>query len=183
MAERLDDAAVRDRLSRVDELLERIERTPGPVTEAALDAVRSLAEVYGEGLARVLDHAGADLAAGLGEDELLAHLLVLHGLHPDPPQRRARRALDGLRPHLHPTGVDAELVGITAGTARIRLSGSCRGCSSSAATVEQAVVESVRSVAPELDDVEVTWDSGEPEPSLVPVEALMSRMSVRRGRS
>ena len=53
-APRLDDAAVRERLTGLDELLERVEQIPGPAGELALEAVSALAEVYGEALARAL---------------------------------------------------------------------------------------------------------------------------------
>src|SRR3954453_17142756 len=49
---RLADAAVRERLTGLDELLERVEQIPGPAGELALEAVSALAEIYGEALAR-----------------------------------------------------------------------------------------------------------------------------------
>ncbi|MES4893196.1 NifU family protein, partial [Streptomyces sp. NPDC096012] len=72
-AVRLPDPAVEARLARLDEVLAQLESAPGP----ALEAVTLLTEVYGEALARVLDHADAPLRERLVEDELLGHLLVL----------------------------------------------------------------------------------------------------------
>ncbi|MGW4567748.1 NifU family protein, partial [Streptomyces sp. NPDC004561] len=51
-AVRLRDPAVEARLARLDEVLAGLESAPGP----ALEAVRLLTEVYGEALARMLDH-------------------------------------------------------------------------------------------------------------------------------
>ena len=168
MAE-LDNRAVRDRLTRLDELLAQVEAIPGPAGELALDAVSALAEVYGEALARAVAYASGspDVLAALTGDELLEHLLVLHGAHPDPVERRVTHALDELRPALQERGGDVELAGIEAGVATVRLS--IKGCSS--AGVEDAVREAVLAVAPELSDV--VRAPAQRDPTFVPLDALM----------
>ena len=172
---RLDDAAVRERLTRLDELLAQVEAIPGPSGELALDAVSALAEVYGEALARAVAHANdaPDVLAALTGDELLGHLLVLHGVHPDPVERRVTHALDELRPALQERGGDVELAGIDQGVATVRLS--IKGCSS--VGVEDAVREAVLAVAPELSDVARAPAAGRPEAAFVPLDALMPRPS------
>lgn len=170
---RLDNAAVQQRLARIDELLERVEQVPGPTAEAAIEVVRTLTEVYGEALARVLSFASPPLVDRLVADELLGHLLVLHDVHPDPLADRVERALDGVRPYIRSHGGQVELAEIDAGVARVRLSGACKSCSSSSATLEQAVTEAVLALAPELSAVEPVQDSGEQAPTVIPVEALL----------
>ncbi|MFN2494852.1 MAG: NifU family protein [Pseudonocardiaceae bacterium] len=122
---RLDDTAVQERLTRLDELLGQVEQIPGPAGELALEAVSALAEVYGEALARATAYVSRapTLVEAITGDELLGHLLVLHGIHPDPVERRVAQALDALRPALAQRGGDVELVGIDQGVARVRLSG------------------------------------------------------------
>jgi Fe-S cluster biogenesis protein NfuA len=171
--ERLDDAAVQERLGRLDELLEQVERIPGPAGELALDAVAALAAVYGEALARAVGYLSGlpEAMAAITGDELLGHLLVLHGIHPEPVERRVARALDELRPAVRQRGGDVELAGIDQGVATVRLSGG--GCGSSAAGVEEAVREAVLAVAPELSEVR-----REPEarrPAFVPLDTLRQR--------
>ena len=170
---RLDDAAVRERLTRLDELLAQVEAIPGPSGELALDAVSALAEVYGEALARAVTCANdaPDVLAALTGDELLGHLLVLHGVHPDPVERRVTHALDELRPALQERGGDVELAGIDDGVATVRLS--IKGCSS--AGVEDAVREAVLAVAPELSDVARVPAASRRDPAFVPLDALMPR--------
>ena len=169
VGQRLDDAAVRDRLTRLDELLAQVEAIPGPSGELALDAVSALAEVYGEALARTVAYASGspDVLAALTGDELLGHLLVLHGAHPDPVERRVNHALDELRPALAERGGDVELTGIDQGVATVRLS--IKGCSS--AGVEDAVRVAVLAVAPELSDV--ARAPAQRDPAFVPLDALM----------
>ena len=73
---------------------------------------QALLDLYGEGLARIVDVAVATTAAAaLADDELVAHLLLLHGLHPVPVEERVRGALDEVRPYLESHGGDVELLG------------------------------------------------------------------------
>jgi len=173
---RLDDAAVEQRLERLDELLDRVEQVPGPTASAALDAVRLLTEVYGEGLARVLEVADDRVLERLRADTLLRHLLVLHDLDPDPVERRVQRAVEALRPELDSQGARLELVAVEDGVARIRLSGGgCHSCSSDSVVLEDAVRGAILALAPELAAVEsLPSESGGGQP-LIPVEALLRR--------
>lgn len=172
-AERLDDTAVQERLARLDELLGQVEQIPGRAGELALDAVSALAAVYGEALARVTAYASGAPGAveAIVGDELLDHLLVLHGIHPDPVERRVARVIDELRPAVQQRGGDVGLVGIAQGVATVRLSTS--GCGSSSAGVEEAVREAVLAVAPELS--EVRRERPAPEPAFVPLDTLLQR--------
>src|SRR4051812_39153867 len=138
----LSDAAVEARLVRLDDVLGQLEQIPGRTAELALEAVETLTEVYGEALRRTMQCAGRsdDVVRTLTADELLRHLLLLHGLHPDPVEARIARAVDDLRLALRKAGADVELVGVDAGVARVSISSgsSCGGCGSTA-ELEQLV--------------------------------------------
>lgn len=170
---RLDDASVVQRLARIDELLERLEKAPGPTSRSAVETVRALTEVYGEALARVMDHADAPLADRMAGDELLGHLLVLHSIHPEPVERRVARAVERLKTDLRGRGAEIELAGIDAGVARVRLR--TKGCGSSAAGVTEAVREALLAVAPELRSVEALPGSERQAAAFVPLDALTRR--------
>jgi Fe-S cluster biogenesis protein NfuA len=167
---RLDDAAVQERVTRLDDLLGQVEQVPGPAGELALEAVSALAEVYGEALARALALAAEPRA--FVADELLGHLLALHNIHPDPVERRVEQALSELEPAVRERGGEVQLAGIDDGVAHVRLSIS--GCGS--AGVEDAVRSAVLAVAPELADVE--RDVPPPAPAFVPLDALLTRPGV-----
>lgn len=174
-ADGLTDEEVEDRLGRLDALLDQIERATGPVAGIAAQAVEALAEVYGTALARVMALAGEtpDLVSALVEDELVHHLLILHGVHPQSVEERIARVLDDLRPGLRSHG-EVELAGVEDGVARLRWSGRGRGCASSAAAVERVIAESVLAVAPELRGVETVPVAGQrPPPAVIPVESLL----------
>lgn len=202
---RLEDRAVRERVARMEALLDEIESLPDPKTRAlAIETVQGLLELYGEGLARVMAHVTAAAAAGGGEsaaaaeempadaitrafidDELVSHLLLLHGLHPVDAAARVEQALEEARPYLASHGGDVELVGIEEGVAHLRLRGSCSGCPSSAQTLTQAVEQAIRKAAPDLAGIEAEYDpaataSAAPA-GFIPAAALLHRVE-RRGR-
>lgn len=142
-------------VERVEAALEALESLPDPAAaDAGLGAVQALLELYGEGLGRVLAHVDSDALTALAEDELVAHLLLLHGLHPEPVQARVARGLDEVRPFLASHGGGVELVEVADGVARLRLEGTCDGCPASAATLTHAVEEAVHRAAPEIERVE-----------------------------
>ncbi|MEV7977000.1 NifU family protein [Streptomyces sp. NPDC086519] len=177
---RLDGPAVEARLARLDALLESLESAPGPTGGSAVEAVRLLTEVYGEALARVLDHADTQVVRHLADDELLDHLLVLHDIHPDPPELRAARAVERLRPAVRERGGDVEWAGVQDEVGRVRLAtgGGCgSGCGGGATEVTDAVREAVLAAAPELADVQPVPEA--PAPAFVPLASLRRPQEAR----
>ncbi len=155
----MDDQAVRERVARVEARLAAIEALPDAAARsAAAQAVEGLLELYGEGLARLLacvaQVGGEALVETLAADELVAHLLLLHGLHPVPVETRVRRALEEVRLYLQSHGGNVELLGVQDGVARLRLEGSGNGCPSSVAALEQALEQTLQQAAPDLEGIE-----------------------------
>lgn len=149
----MDDAAARQLVGRLDAMLERAD-------EAATELAGALVDLYGEGLRRVVAELPAGVGARLADDELVGHLLLLHDLHPLPPEERVRGALDEVRPYLDSHGGGVELLAVEGGVARLRLHGACDGCPSSAATLRLAIEDAVLAAAPEVQRVEA--DGAEP---------------------
>ncbi len=117
-------------------------------------------DLYGAGLTRVLELAGAEapeLVVRLAGDELVGSLLLVHGLHPESLGTRVEGALEGVRPFLAQHGGDVELLDMdpAAGAVLLRLLGSCDGCPSSAVTLQQAVERAVFEAAPEIVKIDV----------------------------
>jgi Fe-S cluster biogenesis protein NfuA len=183
-AAHLEDEAVRERLAVLDGLLEQLEQIPGRTAETALEAVALLTEVYGEALARMVDRMAAgdpEAIRSLAADELLGHLLILHGLHPASVEERVTQALEEVRPYVRSHGGDVELVAVEGSVARVRLTGSCQGCPSSSATLELAVKQAVLAAVAEISDVisDAVAGNGNGNGShrspLIPPEALRRR--------
>lgn len=142
----------------VERRLEEIETLPDQMArEKATAVVQALLELYGAGLERIVEEIAArddgELAATLAGDELVAHLLLLHGLHPVPLEDRVTQALAQVRPYLESHGGNVELLGVRGAAVHLRLEGSCSGCPSSAMTLKLAIENAIRKAAPEIEDV------------------------------
>jgi Fe-S cluster biogenesis protein NfuA len=165
-------------LHRLNELLEQLERLPGPAGKLAMDAVTALSELYGTALARVMTLVDGEprIPGVLAEDELLRHLLVLHGIHPLPLADRVADALDRLRPHVRLDGGALVLDGIDDGVARIVVPAGCSGgCGPAPAALREAIVSCVLTAAPELSDVEVRQEPSGSAPTLIAAESLLRK--------
>jgi Fe-S cluster biogenesis protein NfuA/nitrite reductase/ring-hydroxylating ferredoxin subunit len=150
--------AAMEQVARIEGLLEEIDGIPDPAAQATATAVvQALLELYGEGLGRIVDivaaHDDGTLAAAMGDDELVAHLLLLHGLHPVPVEERVRGALDSVLPYLESHGGSVQLLGVEGGVARLRMEGSCSGCPSSAMTLKLAIEDAILQAAPDVEQV------------------------------
>jgi Fe-S cluster biogenesis protein NfuA len=141
----------------VERSLEAVDGLPADGQAVATEAVRALLDLYGAGLERMVDAIAArddgELARAFADDELIAHLLLLHGLHPDPVADRVHRALAEVRPYLDSHGGDVELVAIEEPVVRLRLTGTCHGCASSTVTLKLAIENAIRKAAPEIEEV------------------------------
>lgn len=149
------DAEWRGAGDRIQTLLDSCAAGGTAAYERAQQLVREVVGLYGAGLERILAQTGPAIAERLATDDLVASLLLVHGLHPHDVRRRVCDALDRVRPYLGSHGGDVELIEITDGTVRLAFQGSCKSCPSSAVTLELAVEDSVRAAAPEITEIEV----------------------------
>jgi len=162
----LEDNDVGERVGRVEALIEQVESLPDRVArEAAVEMVGALLDLYGEGLARTLALLDDGTRRALAEDELVAHLLLLHDLHPIPVETRVHEALEEVRPYLDSHGGGVELVGVEEGVVRLRMHGSCDGCPSSAMTLKLAIEDAIHKAAPDVVAVEADGVSAPAAPA------------------
>jgi Fe-S cluster biogenesis protein NfuA len=150
---------------RIEHLLDELHATTDHETWARAQEVLSLVtELYGEALARIVNEAPQTMMSRLVADDLVASLLVLHGLHPDDLANRVERALEEVRPYLATHGGNVELIGVDdeQGAVLIRLLGSCDGCPSSSVTLKLAVEKAITEGAPEVTRIEVEETAGTP---------------------
>jgi Fe-S cluster biogenesis protein NfuA/nitrite reductase/ring-hydroxylating ferredoxin subunit len=169
--------------SRIEELLGRIRSAGDPATaDTAEEIVRLVVELYGAGLERTVELAGPEVLERLVGDELVASLLVLHGLHPKDTETRVVEALDQVRPYLGSHAGGVELVGVDPeGVVHLRLEGSCDGCPSSTMTVKLAIERAIEEAAPEVTAVEVENLTKEKEPALLQIQPLRREWELVEG--
>lgn len=169
----MHDQDARDAVARVEALLEEVDSLADPAArDKATECVAALLDLYGEGLARIVEQVSERDSDGMAEafagDELIAHLLLLHGLHPIPLEARVRGALEEVTPYLESHGGGVELVGVDGGVARLRLQGSCSGCPSSTMTLKLAIEDAIQKAAPDIEGIDAEGVS-ETESSLLQI--------------
>ena len=152
---------LREMGERIETLLEGI-KGANPVTARAKaeELVRTIVQLYGDGLARVLeivDETAGDASPGifaqLAQDKLVSGLLLLHDLHPQTLEERVHGALERVRPYLKSHEGGVRITSIANGIVSLKMEGSCHGCPSSAETVRVAIEQAILDAAPEITEV------------------------------
>jgi Fe-S cluster biogenesis protein NfuA len=168
---RLDDPAVRALLAALNDQLDQLEAMPGPVSDLGLTVVAGVAEIYGQALIRTLELADPAAVERMLGDELIAHLLALHGIHPESVETRLGRVLDELRAAVSDRGGTVELDRLDETVAVVRVA--LGGRASRSADVEQTVRRAVMTAVPELANVTIVPAGNASATAFVPLEALM----------
>lgn len=161
---------------RIQTLLDSCAASGAVAYERAQQLVREVVGLYGAGLERIVRAGDAGFAERLAADDLVASLLLVHGLHPHDAHRRVSDALDRVRPYLGSHGGDVDLLEIDGDTVRLAFRGSCKSCPSSAVTLELAVQDAVRAAAPEVSSIEVVTAPAERAAGVIPAESLMAHV-------
>ncbi|OBB36641.1 NifU family protein [Mycobacterium sp. 852002-51961_SCH5331710] len=179
-----DDAQWRTAGDRIQALLDASAAGGPAAHERAVQLVGEVTDLYGAGLERILRiavSADATLAERLADDDLVASLLLVHGLHPHGIHRRIEDALDRVRPYLGSHGGDVALLETVDGpdgfTVHLQFSGSCKSCPSSAVTLELTVEDAIRAAAPEVSAIEVV--APQSSPTVIPPATLFRRVQQR----
>jgi Fe-S cluster biogenesis protein NfuA/nitrite reductase/ring-hydroxylating ferredoxin subunit len=181
-----DDTRWRTAGDRIQTLLDASAGSGTVVRERTEQLAAELTDLYGAALERMVSivaESAPELVGQFAADELVASLMLVHGLHPHGVERRIEDALDSVRPYLGSHGGDVTLLEVTDDVVRLQFAGSCKSCPSSAVTLEFAVEDAVRAAAPEITSIEVV--AAEPESAaagssgLISVDSLMSRVHTK----
>lgn len=162
----MENAPNRDlqtRLARLEELIQELEKIGDEKMRGQVrELVQALLGLHADGLNRALelvyDHSsnGDALIGRLAEDDLVSHLLLLHGLHPLPIETRVQNAIEAVKPRLGQHGGSVQLLGVTPeGVVRLQLEGNCEGCPSSRMTLKFSIEEAIYAAAPDVTGLEV----------------------------
>ncbi len=149
---------------RIEQAARRAARRP-PIRapcDQAEELLRLVTELYGAGLARVVELAAERRArarsTGFVDDELVASLLLVHGLHPESLDSAGRGGAGvGAAVPRPSTAATSSCSTSTTTPARCTCgcSGSCDGCPSSAVTLQHAVERAIVEAAPEIAIIDV----------------------------
>ena len=162
MASSPESKAVRQRMQRIETLIQEADRFPDPVARARTkEIVQAILDLHGAGLEAILEHVaaagetGQAMIDGLARDDLVGSLLLLYGLHPLDVETRVRQALDKVRSSLRSHDGGVELLGVSEGVVRLRILGGRNGTSVTAVTLKPAIEEAIYELAPDVTAIEV----------------------------
>lgn len=173
-----DDDRLRAESAEIEVLLDEVRALiPAPAWERVERVLGRVIRMYGAGLGRTLDHARAagaapaELTELLAGDDLVASLLLLHGLHPVPVDDRVRRAVANARAELGlaEQAIKIDAIDLPRRTVRLHTDGPLGGGAMAARVAEGAIRRAIEAVAPELA-VEIVVPP-QPDPSLVQIRA------------
>ena len=153
-------AELKDNIRKIEGLVARLQSAPDPATrDAAVELVQHLMDFHAAAIDRMMEiasnagDAGWDIIDNFAADDLVTHVLLLHGLHPLDLETRVGNALNKVRPYLESHGGNVELIEVAAGKVRLRMIGSCNGCPSSALTLKTAIEKAIYETAPDVNSI------------------------------
>jgi Fe-S cluster biogenesis protein NfuA len=149
----------------LDDVLERMEMRLGevdgmdePARTAVFDLLEGVDAVHRLALQRLagqLDPVVLDRCRS--GDPAVDWLLSAYGVGVDE-RAVAEAALDTVRPYVSSHGGRVELLDVADGRVRVRMSGSCSGCTASAVTVHEGIENALREGLPSFFAIEVEQD-------------------------
>jgi nitrite reductase/ring-hydroxylating ferredoxin subunit/Fe-S cluster biogenesis protein NfuA len=125
-----------------------IERMEGIEEAETREEVFALLEgidvLHRQALSRLLELGGEELTERASRDPVVRTLLEMYDLTERDERSQVESALDSVYPYFESHGGKLEVLGVEGGVVRVRLSGSCEGCSGKTTTLSRVVEEALR---------------------------------------
>jgi len=146
-------------LDRLEELLDDVEGLDEPVRNSVFEIMDSVDAVHRLAITRLAHGLGDELPTLRRTDAAVDWLFQAYGVGVDDVES-ASAALEQVRPYLHEHGGEVEVLAVQQGVVRVRLLGSCSGCTSAAQTLRHGVEEALRENLPGFVAMDVAPDDG-----------------------
>ncbi len=157
-----DLSALGTLLDRMEELLADVEALDEDLQSTVFELLDGVDAVHRLAITRLAAALGAaQLEAVRGSDPAVGWLFQAYGLGVDD-RAAADAALEQIRPYIHEHGGEVEVLGVQGGVVRVRLSGTCSGCTSAADTLRHGVEEALREHLPGFVAMDVEPDTAAP---------------------
>lgn len=145
-------------LDRLEELLGQLDGLDDQVRTPVFELLDGFDAVHRLALGRLAAVLGpSELDRLRGADPAIGWLLDAYSAGVDERQA-ADRALDSIRPYIEGHGGQVELLDVADGVVHLRLAGACSGCTASAVTLRDGVVEALVAGFPGFARMEVEED-------------------------
>lgn len=161
--------SLEDLLTRLEALLAEIQELDEPVRAPVFELMDGFDFIHRTGfsaLGEALDRQTLERLRAA--HPAIAWMFDAYGVGRDE-QAEADAALESIRPYIHSHGGKVEVLDARGGVVRLRLSGSCSGCTASAVTLQHGIDEALREKLPGFVATEVEEDHAEPHPPPGPV--------------
>lgn len=151
-------------LTRLEERFAELEQVEEPVRARLFELLDDVDMLHRIALARLAEGVSPDaLERVAAEDDAAAWLLHAYGIGSDR-KAEAETALESVRPYVESHGGTLEVLEARGGVVRIRLSGSCAGCTASDVTLRHGVEEALRDGYPRFLSLEVQEEEAPEHP-------------------
>jgi hypothetical protein len=176
-----DSQEFRERVGRIDGLVQQLESTADPASRAAAkELVQSLMDLHGGAIERILEivsKAGdsARIIESLGKNELVSSLLVLYDLHPEDFGTRVHRGLEKARKFVVSRGATLDVLAVDGSLVHLLVKIGGHSCGSTGREIESAIRDALFETAPDAVEVviEGTGDQGDAS-AFVPLTSLQT---------
>ena len=164
-----------DILARLEELLADVDAFEEPERSQVFELLDGIDTLHRAALGRLAEQLGTEVVDRLRTaDPMVAWLLDAYAVGVDE-VAAADAALDEIRPYIHSHGGSVEVLGAEKGIVRVRLAGTCSGCTASAVTLQEGIEEALRDGFPGYVALEVAEDPHAtphppPGPTLVQIQ-------------
>jgi Fe-S cluster biogenesis protein NfuA len=153
-------AAFDDVLVRLEELLMRMETLEEPLRSELLELLDGVDAIHRLAVRRLADELDDETIARLETTHpSIAWLFEAYGITAQDELEIADEALDEVRPYIHSHGGSVDVLAVEDGVVRVRLTGSCSGCSASTITLTHGIEEALREGFPGFRAVELEEDA------------------------
>lgn len=163
------------RLDELERLLAEVEALDEPLRDRVVALLDGVDALHRHALERLGSLLGEGELGRLRGDPAVAWLLDTYSVGVDE-RAAADAALERVRPYIHSHGGRLELLDARGGVVRVRLAGSCSGCTASAITLRGGVEEALREGFPGFVAMEVEEDDAPahppPGPTLLQIQTL-----------
>jgi Fe-S cluster biogenesis protein NfuA len=171
-------ATFEELLDRLEELIAELEQLDEPVRAQVFELLDGVDRMHRAALRRLGELIDADTAERLRDDPGVAWLLDAYSVGIDE-KAAADAALESIRPYIHSHGGKVEILDASEGVVRLRLAGSCSGCTASAITLREGIEQALQENFPGFTRIDVEEDDAAPHPPPGPTLVQLTRFDGR----
>jgi Fe-S cluster biogenesis protein NfuA len=171
-------ATLEDLADRLEELLGDLDALEAPLRAKIFELLDGIDTLHRSALRRLGEALDEATLQQLRQDPGIAWLFDAYGVGVHE-QAAAETALDAIRPYIHSHGGSVEVLAADHGVVRVRLAGSCSGCTASAITLREGVEQALADGLPGFARLEVEEDDAAPHPPPGPTLVQLTRFPAR----